>query len=260
MKKVVISILFFVSIKNSRAQNVGIGTASPTQKLDVVGNLRVSGAIMPGGSAGTAGQVLTSNGTGVAPTWENLVAPGGGKFWIIPTNNTRSTGSSSGRGGWNLDAGAGLTSQTDSLDYGVTNESGTDFTISNSGLTANFITVNRTGLYHFEGVIRYFVTSNLSVTLLPRTTLDFIANPPAGANLSLILNEDPLDKTGGAETGNGANNYNSTVKFQFNIHLTAGTTCTFKTGFNLLRFPSGTDLIAMGISSGGYISGHFVAE
>lgn len=261
MKRNMISLLMTMVVYiNLSAQNVGIGTTTPAQKLDVVGNLRVSGAIMPGGSAGTAGQVLTSNGTGAAPTWENMVAPGGGKFWIFPANNTRATGSFTGRGGWNLDAGAGLTTQTDSLDYGVTNESGTDFTISNLGLTANFITVNRTGLYHFEGVLRYFVTSSLSVNMLPRTTLDFLANPPTGANLTFILNEDPFDKTGGAETSSAANNYNSTLKFQFNIHLTAGTTCTFKTGFNLLRFPSGTDLIAMGVSQGGYISGHFVAE
>jgi len=49
--------------------NVGIGTASPTEKLDVVGNLKFSGAIMPGGNAGTSGYVLTSQGPGVAPTW-----------------------------------------------------------------------------------------------------------------------------------------------------------------------------------------------
>jgi hypothetical protein len=248
------------SIMFDNGTNVGVGNTSPAQKLDVSGNLRVSGAIMPNGDAGATGEVLTSNGAGNAPTWQSLAAPGGGKFWIIPANNSRSTGSSSGRGGWNLDAGANLTTQTDSLDYGSTNESGTDFTISNPGITGNFITVNRTGLYHFEGVIRYFVTSNLSVNMLPRTTLDFLANQPSGADLNLILNEDPLDKTGGAETGNGANNYNSTVKFQFNIHLLAGTTCTFRTGLNLLRFPSGTDLIAMGVSQGGYISGYFIAE
>lgn len=49
--------------------NVGIGTATPTEKLDVVGNLKFSGALVPNGLAGTAGQVLTSAGVGVAPTW-----------------------------------------------------------------------------------------------------------------------------------------------------------------------------------------------
>jgi len=49
--------------------NVGIGTSSPSEKLDIAGNLKFSGAIMPGGNAGTSGYVLTSQGPGVAPTW-----------------------------------------------------------------------------------------------------------------------------------------------------------------------------------------------
>ena len=43
--------------------NVGIGTASPSEKLHVSGNLRISGGINANSSVGTAGQVLTSNGT-----------------------------------------------------------------------------------------------------------------------------------------------------------------------------------------------------
>jgi hypothetical protein len=238
--------------------NVGVGTATPAQKLDVNGNLRMSGAIMPNGGAGTTGQVLTSNGAGTAPTWQNLAAPGGGKFWIFPTNNTRTVSSSTGRGGFSIDAGAGLISQKDSLDYGNTNVTGSDFTISNPGLTNNFITVNRTGLYHFEGNIRFFVTSNLSVAMLPRSTLSFSAD--GTPNLDILLMEDLMEKTGGAETSNPTNTYNYSGKFQFNVHLVAGTTCTFITGLNNLRYPGGTDLIALGVSSGGYISGHFIAE
>lgn len=49
--------------------NVGIGIAAPTQKLDVVGNFKLSQAFMPGGSAGTSGQFLLSGGANAAPTW-----------------------------------------------------------------------------------------------------------------------------------------------------------------------------------------------
>lgn len=49
--------------------NVGIGNSSPSEKLDVTGNVRFSGALMPNNSAGTAGQVLTSAGAGAVPTW-----------------------------------------------------------------------------------------------------------------------------------------------------------------------------------------------
>ncbi len=54
------------------AVNVGIGITTPTQKLDVVGNVQFSNALMPAGNAGTAGQVLTSSGAGVAPTWTTV--------------------------------------------------------------------------------------------------------------------------------------------------------------------------------------------
>ena len=50
---------------------VGVGTSSPTERLDVAGNLRFTNALMPGGSAGSVGQVLTSAGAGAPPTWTN---------------------------------------------------------------------------------------------------------------------------------------------------------------------------------------------
>ncbi|NPA71397.1 MAG: DUF1566 domain-containing protein [Gammaproteobacteria bacterium] len=58
--------------------NVGIGTTTPTQKLDVAGNIQFSGALMPGGNAGSPGQVLVSNGPGVAPSWTTFSTGGSG--------------------------------------------------------------------------------------------------------------------------------------------------------------------------------------
>lgn len=59
----------------SFAQKIGIGTNAPTERLHLLGNFRLEGAFMPGNSAGTAGQVLQSNGPNSAPTW---VTPSGG--------------------------------------------------------------------------------------------------------------------------------------------------------------------------------------
>jgi len=49
--------------------NLGIVNSNPTERLDVNGNVKFSGALMPNNSAGTSGQVLKSNGPGVAPGW-----------------------------------------------------------------------------------------------------------------------------------------------------------------------------------------------
>jgi len=56
--------------------NVGIGTTSPSEKLEVTGNFRVSGTIRTGtvtlpNTSGTNGQVLTTDGTGTA-TWTTV--------------------------------------------------------------------------------------------------------------------------------------------------------------------------------------------
>lgn len=57
-------ICFFAVCTN--AQNVGIGTATPAEKLDVSGNVNITGALKVNGNAGTAGSVLTSTGTGLS--------------------------------------------------------------------------------------------------------------------------------------------------------------------------------------------------
>lgn len=57
------------AMRISATGNVGIGTTSPTEKLDVAGNIKLSGKLMPGGNAGTTGQLLFSQGTSAAPQW-----------------------------------------------------------------------------------------------------------------------------------------------------------------------------------------------
>ena len=65
-----LSNLFCMGLMGLYAQNVGIGTAIPTEKLHVAGNFRLNGAFMPGNNAGTSGQVLVSQGAGTAPVWQ----------------------------------------------------------------------------------------------------------------------------------------------------------------------------------------------
>ena len=53
------------------AQNVGIGTTTPTEKLDINGNIKISGNINMNGNTGISGQVLTSQGSN-SPIWTTI--------------------------------------------------------------------------------------------------------------------------------------------------------------------------------------------
>lgn len=66
--------------------NVGIGTQNPTDKLDLTGNLKMTGELRPNGVGGTQGQVLTSEGNGTM-VWAAPASP--------PASNT-----TEGNGGW----------------------------------------------------------------------------------------------------------------------------------------------------------------
>jgi len=68
--------------------NVGISNQAPAEKLDVTGNIRFSGTLLPDNLAGTAGNVLTSAGAGVTPTWVNqkgVIGTLGAGFNIVGT-------------------------------------------------------------------------------------------------------------------------------------------------------------------------------
>lgn len=66
--------------------NVGIGNSSPAQALDVTGNVKFSGALMPGNQAGTATHLLTSGGAGVPPTWADPATYLPGYSWALDGN------------------------------------------------------------------------------------------------------------------------------------------------------------------------------
>jgi hypothetical protein len=88
-----ITLLFIIIV---RAQNVGIGTPAPVEKLDVSGNVNITGTIKANGVAGTNGQVLKTNNSGVLEwanisdfkNFENFSSIGAGS-WTVPANITR---------------------------------------------------------------------------------------------------------------------------------------------------------------------------
>jgi trimeric autotransporter adhesin len=78
-------------ILGTTGTSVGIGTNTPGQLLDVAGNIKFSGALMPGNSAGTAGQVLTSGGAGAAATWTTPTIPSSGTSGYVLTSTGTGT-------------------------------------------------------------------------------------------------------------------------------------------------------------------------
>ena len=89
MRTVLLYLLLMSSVSVS-AQNVGVGTTTPTEKLDVNGNVNITGTIKANGVPGTNGQVLLSTGTGLS--WGSLygykkcvmVTATGSSTWTVP--------------------------------------------------------------------------------------------------------------------------------------------------------------------------------
>jgi hypothetical protein len=89
-------LFFIITTTIVSAQNVGVGTATPAEKLDVNGNINVAGTIKANGTDGTAGQVLMKNGSGNL-TWGDVtefknmatfIVPVAGN-WVVPAGVTR---------------------------------------------------------------------------------------------------------------------------------------------------------------------------
>ena len=80
------TIVYYDSISGNPME-VGIGNTTPTQALDVTGNIRFSGTLKPNNLAGTTGYVLTSLGSNTAPIWDST----GNFYWRTWGNTGTST-------------------------------------------------------------------------------------------------------------------------------------------------------------------------
>lgn len=133
--------------------NVGVGTVAPQEKLDVNGNINLSGSLKINGSAGTAGQVLTSTGSG-APEWRSMNVSN-----VFP--NVRFAAEISD--GYGIKDG-----ELNYLWWGTTyyNSSPSDISIYKDS-----IVVRLSGLYHLEFSINY-----LNTVLNPTEKIDLRLN------------------------------------------------------------------------------------
>jgi hypothetical protein len=126
MKQIIIFSIAFLPLF-SIAQNVGIGTASPTQKLDVNGNMNVSGNLRVNGVAGQAGQVLVTNSSG-ATGWgsvdaaekKNFAGFSGSQSWTVPAGVKKILIEAWGAGGGGNFFGGGAGGGYATAHFGVT--------------------------------------------------------------------------------------------------------------------------------------------
>jgi hypothetical protein len=232
MKKILFQIGFLLVISLSTyAQELGISNINATGKLKVNGN------------AGTPGQVLTSNGAAASPTWNTSTSPPvfGGKFLItqgVVNNTTTQPGNL-------FEIGPTVSfTQTAFIDFSAINyNTNNDIAID---LVNDRLTINRSGLYHFEGLVRYFVDFNGSVPLPPKGAIGF----KVGSSSVVLTNEGFLYEERNTQFANG-------ISFKMDIYLLA--TQTIKFGVQIFSNNLG-NAQGLGITSGSAISGYFVSE
>jgi hypothetical protein len=218
------------------------GQGGFAQNLDVIGNINTKGKIQINGNSGTAGQVLMSNGA-AAPAWttvSNSTCAVGGKFLMTTTNQTAASGDFDNA----LNA---PTSQSVTVEYAaVQYNTNTDVSIVPS---TGIITCNRTGLYHFEGMIRYFVNSPQSQ--LSRAMVGYKIN----AGTVIRIDDVSLLYTGLSGSNNA---HDISIPFTITRYLTVGQTINFTAELNHLD--TNPAIPFMGILAGSFVSGYFMTE
>ena len=178
------TIPFFVGASN----NVGIGTTSPTHKLHVNGDMRLTGALRDSNNAkGSAGQVLSS--TGSATDWIPLPA--------TPTIYTPKV--------YNLNNSTNINSQGQKLvpDFGTLEIEGNTTVQQVSGSDTDFqVTDENTGIYEVTYAVFYKNTGNQRTPLGTYLTLNGTA-----VNGSLMVNYVRSNVAGGGNFSSCTNTF-----------------------------------------------------
>ncbi len=193
------------------------GPVSISQNLNTIGQLQLNG------NTGVAGQVITSNGVS-APTWQNQAF----------SNNTRF--------GFNIpatDNGTPLTYNT------IYNLNPADVTVSGST-----ITINKSGLYHFEGYL--FV--NLIFAAVASSYLSLTSSFSADGQSYDITNLAKFDFDG---LGTGPITYTKTVHFQYEIFISAPAAVSV---LRTVAYTPGLGVVFLESSTRGKLNGYLISE
>lgn len=186
--------------------SLGVRNLSPVYPLDITGDLNTTGALRLSGNAGTAGQVLTSNGNS-APSWQSAAY----------SNNIRFS--------FNTVFFGAITRQDDSLNFNYA----TPYYNLNPAMVAAVpgnstrIQFNKSGLYHFEGTMYLETSSVVALNYQPLAIINFwINNQKFEVESSELINTSALPAT----------QFSKHVKYQFEVYISAGQTLKLSSFFN----------------------------
>lgn len=202
--------------------NVGIGNLSPVYRLDVNGSMNVTGTLRVNGNAGTPGQVLTSNG-GSDPTWANAAYSNNTRFAVLIQENAT-----------NKDGDARIWNTLYNLNT------------SNVSIGASTITINKTGLYHFDFSMSSSISYSAATTIYPNHELWFYF----GLANSLKLIDKKMDPYSNLNTS-----WVGQEKVSVEVYITAPATLRFY--HSLGELGAGT---VSGYNMEGFVTGHLVSD
>ena len=176
------------------AGRVGVGTTSPGQELDVVGDVQFSGALMPNSTAGTSGQFLISSGAGVAPTWTSTVPASSVPFSGI-TSGTNTTAAMVVGAGATLDYTSTGTINASSLigatwaapgTIGSTTPNTGAFTTLSANSTGNALTLSGIGAniaFSGAGLAQITTAASQNLALMPGGNVGIGTTVPAATSI-----------------------------------------------------------------------------
>jgi hypothetical protein len=187
------------------AGNVGIGTQTPSRKLDITGSLGFNGPLYVNGASGSSGQVLMSNGVST-PSWQDAALSNDTRFGIRMQK-------------------VGNISNTLDLHTTYYNLNPADVVLNPTS-----VVINKAGLYHFSGYMTGLVQGALSA--LPEMTCDLNIDGTVDYQYDLMQWKHMPLRTA------VNNNYYVVEHYSFDLHITAPATLTFSMGF--LTTPAAT--------------------
>lgn len=196
--------------------------------LNVTGDINITGKLKVNNNAGTAGQVLISQGSGNSPEWAASSFPANERAWITTNNMSITT------------APFQATLDLDNVQYNTSSAS-IDF-------TSNTITINKSGLYRFQGMV--FATGNSIIT-----------NSGSYARCSIRLQDDNITFLVGDELlyENAGNLVNRGIPFSADKYITAGSVISLVFSFGNIASASSVGILGTSTSNT-YLSFYLISE